>query len=216
VVAATRKAVGNERFRDAVVASLPAYQEAATKRDKGMVAQALMDEIRKLGGRFLKSDDQSPGMWRELDESQTRDKVCRALRDASRKAPDRQERPKRHKADERRNRDQEPDWSDLNADHVGEVSDGIDPEAGPLEVTSQVENFSRTSVSVAAVAELSPRLSSSQSSNPCDLNNDASQFTPVLDSPGADTFLDTIDSALGPLSPEGSDPFQKFLENFEK
>jgi hypothetical protein len=79
---ATRKAAGNERFRDSVAAALPEYQNDATERDKGLVAQAIINEIWISGGRFLRKDDRARGTWHELEETQTRDKVGRALRDA--------------------------------------------------------------------------------------------------------------------------------------
>jgi len=72
--------VGNRRFRFLVSMQIPGYFAARTKVDKGLLTTSIIDNVRQYGGRFIKWN-KTTASWKELDESQTREKVGHALRD---------------------------------------------------------------------------------------------------------------------------------------
>jgi hypothetical protein len=72
---------GNKRFRQAISNSLEAYRQAATRTDKAVIVQHIVDGVVNVGGRFLKKDN-SAGHWYELNEQATKEKVSHAVRDA--------------------------------------------------------------------------------------------------------------------------------------
>ena len=75
-------AVGNRRFRDLIAASTDKYNDAKSRLEKSMVVHYIVEEVKKINGRFLKQDRFS-GKWYELDERQAKEKVGHAIRDAT-------------------------------------------------------------------------------------------------------------------------------------
>jgi hypothetical protein len=74
--------VGNRRFRDLIAASCEKYTSAKSRLEKSMVVHAIVEEVKKAQGRFLKQDRYT-GSWYELDERQAKEKVGHAIRDAT-------------------------------------------------------------------------------------------------------------------------------------
>ena len=74
--------VGNRRFRDLIAASTDKYDSAKSRLEKSMVVHFIVEEVKKIKGRFLKQDRFS-GKWYELDERQAKEKVGHAIRDAT-------------------------------------------------------------------------------------------------------------------------------------
>lgn len=74
--------VGNRRFRDLIAASTEKYNNARSRLEKSMVVHSIVEQVKKVQGRFLKQDRYS-GRWYELDERQAKEKVGHAIRDAS-------------------------------------------------------------------------------------------------------------------------------------
>jgi hypothetical protein len=203
---------------------LPAYRSASTKRDKAKVIEALMNEIWGSGGRFLKEDHPAPGLWSEIEDRYVREKVGRALRDASKKVPDRLELPRRHKGDQKR-------------DALALQTDGIKRRVGSGGTHSRDANqlsdwhesarsscYDRSTPSlafqdstVAACAaerpnEEDPRYHESIAIVSAVASADHNiQATASLDA--EDPFMCKIDSVLGPMSPGGLDPLEKLLDD---
>jgi hypothetical protein len=74
---------GNKRFRAMVCRHLPEYSAAKTKVDKGMVLNAIVEDIRSQNNgttRFLKSGKNRT--WFELTDDQAREKVGHTVREA--------------------------------------------------------------------------------------------------------------------------------------
>lgn len=74
--------VGNRRFRDLIAANTDKYNNAKSRLEKSMVVHCIVEEVKKVKGRFLKQDRFS-GRWYELDERQAKEKVGHAIRDAT-------------------------------------------------------------------------------------------------------------------------------------
>ncbi|CAB9515421.1 Nitrilase family, member 2 [Seminavis robusta] len=74
--------VGNRRFRDLIAASTDKYNSAKSRLEKSMVVHAIVEQVKKVKGRFLKQDRYT-GRWYELDERQAKEKVGHAIRDAT-------------------------------------------------------------------------------------------------------------------------------------
>ena len=72
--------VGNRKFRVFVGLHLKRYMEAATRLEKTMVVNAVVDSVQQAGGRFLKLN--KDGMWYVVSQKEAREKVGHALRDA--------------------------------------------------------------------------------------------------------------------------------------
>ena len=73
---------GNRRFRDLIAASTDKYINASSRLEKSMVVHSIVEQVKKIGGRFLKQDRYT-GRWYELDERQAKEKVGHAIRDAT-------------------------------------------------------------------------------------------------------------------------------------
>lgn len=75
---------GNVFFRRLVRMKQEAYL-LATKREKAGVAREIVDVIRNLSppGRFLKKDQQNPGVWVEIGDRKAREKTSQALREGA-------------------------------------------------------------------------------------------------------------------------------------
>jgi hypothetical protein len=74
--------VGNRRFRDIIANSVDKYNSAKSRLEKSMVVHSIVEQVKKVKGRFLKQDRFS-GRWYELDERQAKEKVGHAIRDAT-------------------------------------------------------------------------------------------------------------------------------------
>jgi hypothetical protein len=72
--------VGNRKFRVFVGLHLKRYMEAATRLEKTMVVNAVVESVQQAGGRFLKLN--KDGMWYVVSQKEAREKVGHALRDA--------------------------------------------------------------------------------------------------------------------------------------
>eukprot|EP00934_Nitzschia_sp_Nitz4_P004316 Nitzschia sp. Nitz4//scaffold82_size85912//78903//79475//NITZ4_005154-RA/size85912-processed-gene-0.105-mRNA-1//1//CDS//3329558874//4306//frame0 len=72
---------GNKYFRKIVAANREEYQTAPSRDAKTRITSRLLDMVRKMGGRFLKIEEET-GVWVELDEAAAREKVSHALRSA--------------------------------------------------------------------------------------------------------------------------------------
>jgi hypothetical protein len=70
---------GNIAFRKIIRIRVDSYISAPTKQDKSSIVVAVVDDLRLLGGKFIKQDD--TGRWYDIGDSQARDKVGHSLRD---------------------------------------------------------------------------------------------------------------------------------------
>jgi hypothetical protein len=70
---------GNQYFRSLVKAHQKAYSRIP-RRDKGVLVQSILNDIRERGGRFLRQQ-QSPRIWVEVHHAIAYEKVCQALRE---------------------------------------------------------------------------------------------------------------------------------------
>ncbi len=77
---ATNNHVGNKRFRMHVSENQPAYLQAK-KRDKSLIAGAVVDKVRKQGGRFLRKIDERGNGWVEVGDKKAIEKTSQALRE---------------------------------------------------------------------------------------------------------------------------------------
>jgi hypothetical protein len=73
---------GNRRFRDSIASWLPRYRDAVHLFDKALIVDAVVEDVRRSGGRFLRYDHSASRAVSELSEHQVKEKVGRALRDA--------------------------------------------------------------------------------------------------------------------------------------
>ena len=74
---------GNIVFRMCVKACQPAYIEAK-RRDKPYIAQRIVLFVRKMGGRFLKRERDSPAdAWKDVGNGKAREKTSQALREGA-------------------------------------------------------------------------------------------------------------------------------------
>ena len=71
--------VGNVRFRRYIQSSVERYMKAPSKNDKTTVVVSIVDDIRNMGGNFLKEDLR--GNWYDIGDQQAREKVGHSLRD---------------------------------------------------------------------------------------------------------------------------------------
>jgi len=73
---------GNERFRDLVERRKRVYLTARFKREKRLIANSIVTEIRALNppGHFLTRDSKS-GLWCDIGDEKARDKTSQALRE---------------------------------------------------------------------------------------------------------------------------------------
>jgi hypothetical protein len=73
---------GNERFRTLVEKRKRVYLTARFKREKRLIANSIVSEIRSLKppGRFLSRDPKS-GQWTDIGDEKARDKTSQALRE---------------------------------------------------------------------------------------------------------------------------------------
>jgi hypothetical protein len=53
---------GNKRFRELVAAATASYNSAVSRLDKSIVVNAIVEEIKSAGGRFLRRDEET-GDW---------------------------------------------------------------------------------------------------------------------------------------------------------
>ncbi|CAB9512994.1 expressed unknown protein [Seminavis robusta] len=84
---------GNKRFRDLITSSIQEYDRADSRLEKSLVVHSIVEGIRSVGGRFLKTD-QDTGKWTELDDRACREKVGHAIRDAATISQTRRQRKK--------------------------------------------------------------------------------------------------------------------------
>lgn len=68
---------GNVRFRSIVGLQMDEY-EMATRLEKSLITEKIVQAIRDSDGRFLKRDD--GGEWEEVDQETARKKVGHAFR----------------------------------------------------------------------------------------------------------------------------------------
>ena len=75
---------GNEQYRTFVERKKRVYLTARFKREKRLIAQSIVDEIRKLNppGRFLMKESSSD-YWYDVGDEKARDKTSQALRENS-------------------------------------------------------------------------------------------------------------------------------------
>jgi hypothetical protein len=70
---------GNQYFRSLVKAHQKEYSRIP-RRDKAVLVQEILNDIRERGGRFLRQQ-QSPRVWMEVHQAIAYEKVCQALRE---------------------------------------------------------------------------------------------------------------------------------------
>jgi hypothetical protein len=83
----TSEFIGNERFRSLVEVRQEEYISAPKNKEKQKIARELFDDIRSLGGRFLKlveseasaDDAAEKGKWYEVEESVALEKCKQSL-----------------------------------------------------------------------------------------------------------------------------------------
>lgn len=73
---------GNQRFLDMVTAKKEDYV-VATKKQKGTIAQSVVQQVHSMGGRFIELHSQT-ALWFVVEDSIARDKTSRALREGAR------------------------------------------------------------------------------------------------------------------------------------
>mmetsp|Transcript_23821 Transcript_23821/g.34805 ORF Transcript_23821/g.34805 Transcript_23821/m.34805 type:complete len:209 (+) Transcript_23821:99-725(+) len=76
---ASNKHKGNIHYRNLVQAHQESYLNAK-KRDKSKIAKLIVSEIRHLGGRFLKREDEG-NVWVEVGDKKAVEKTSQALRE---------------------------------------------------------------------------------------------------------------------------------------
>lgn len=76
---ATNNHPGNKRFRAIVAHHMPEYL-AARKKEKSIIAQRIVDHIKRQGGRFLKRSDGN-NTWIEVSDKKATEKTSQALRE---------------------------------------------------------------------------------------------------------------------------------------
>jgi hypothetical protein len=72
---------GNIAFRALIDSRLRLYSEATTKSSKTHIVVMVTNCVYESGGRFLFLEDQSLGLWAEVDRRYAREKVGNSLRD---------------------------------------------------------------------------------------------------------------------------------------
>jgi hypothetical protein len=72
---------GNRQFLELVSAKKETYV-SSTKKHKKVIAKALVQQVKEMGGRFLQKSPLT-GMWLVVDDGLARDKTSRALRDGA-------------------------------------------------------------------------------------------------------------------------------------
>ena len=75
---ATNNHIGNKMFR-ALVTEHQAEYLAAKKKDKALVSQRIVRQIRQKGGRFLRRTD--GGIWMDVGDKKATEKTSQALRE---------------------------------------------------------------------------------------------------------------------------------------
>jgi hypothetical protein len=70
---------GNQYFRSLVKTHQKEYS-LIPRRDKAVLVQKILDDIRERGGRFLRQQH-SPRVWMEVHQAIAYEKVCQALRE---------------------------------------------------------------------------------------------------------------------------------------
>jgi hypothetical protein len=70
---------GNQYFRSLVRAHQKEYS-LIPRRDKAVLVERILSDIRERGGRFLRQQ-QSPRIWMEVHQAIAYEKVCQALRE---------------------------------------------------------------------------------------------------------------------------------------
>ena len=75
-------AVGNRRFRNIIADAIDDYNSAGSRKAKSKVVKQVHDVIRGTGGRFLRYDSEQ-GIWVELGQQRSLEKVSHAIRDAT-------------------------------------------------------------------------------------------------------------------------------------
>jgi hypothetical protein len=184
-----------------------------------------MDEIWTSGGRFLKEDNKLSGSWSEIEDSEVREKVCRALRDASKKVPDQQQVPRRHKGDQKRKAKVhgrvETTSTKRRAEVVGAyIQENVhfsewESSARLLEPFTRSPYLqhegphqrlfdSQEDAASQTPREWKPRRQESKA--------DSLYNIPAPSPEKDDQFLNKIDAVLGPMSPGGSDPLEKLFD----
>ena len=78
----TNHHAGNIQYRQLVKASQPSYI-AAKRRDKPKIAEKIVRTVRKLGGRFLKKNPETPNTWKDVGNTKAREKTSQALREGA-------------------------------------------------------------------------------------------------------------------------------------
>lgn len=208
-------AAGNKRFRDAVSSSLPAFVKAENRYDKSLVVHAIVDDIRKAGGRFLKQKD---GKWTEMGEQQAKEKVGHAVRDALTAYENRKSRKKRRQREEQKL--PSPERPNLQDAFVSLSSSARRQLMFPQESLD-------TAMLPPVHAPQPPRVASMSSHVPPDFFRYASTQVQPNTAPSVpdlylhhdvaaaddhhDQFMARIDSVLGPLPPDTEDPMERFF-----
>jgi len=77
-----------------VSSSLTEYMEADSRYEKSLVVHAIVEKVKRNGGRFLKNNF-TTGKWYELNDRQAKDKVGHAVRDAVTSLENRKDRSKK-------------------------------------------------------------------------------------------------------------------------
>lgn len=76
---ATNNHPGNKRFRTIVADYMPDYL-VARKKEKAIIARRIVDQIKGMGGRFLKRSDGN-NTWIEVSDKKATEKTSQALRE---------------------------------------------------------------------------------------------------------------------------------------
>jgi hypothetical protein len=89
-------AVGNRNFRDIVAEAIPGYVSATSRATKTEIVTAIVRQVMKNGGRFLKQDS-SRKVWYVLNYTQSKEKTGHAIRDATITDDSKKQRAKKRK-----------------------------------------------------------------------------------------------------------------------
>lgn len=74
--------MGNRRFRNIIADAIDEYNSAGSRKAKSKVVKQVHDAIRATGGRFLRFDS-AQQTWVELGQQRSLEKVSHAIRDAT-------------------------------------------------------------------------------------------------------------------------------------
>jgi hypothetical protein len=200
--------VGNKRFRDAVAAALPEYIKSDNRYDKSLVVRSIVNDIKQAGGRFLKYNFTTK-TWCELNDQQAKEKVGHAVRDAETVFQRRKNRKNRHMISK--------DGTRTCIEKSPPVTSNLQQAFANLSTSLHRQSASEPqhAHAIGHIQGVQHEFITSPDEAPSAVTTHHS-LEPTQHSQGGDPhdhFLAAIDSVLGPLPPDASDPMQSVLDD---